>query len=817
MKKKLTFSYQKKINKNLPQIHTSNINLSINNTFVLIRNNTQENLSLSRNNNLPIIFSNSFKKKKTMFSPLKLTKSKMTKNIHPIELKKKISIKSESENSPLFELMMSNNILSKFLYFFNLRELLILMNINKKINTFIKNTDVFNKYIKIKDDIKKGKLFEEIQNDKIIKNIKYNFRNSSRNISYQLTSQSNYLNNNIIGQNINSFLKYNLLNKSKIKLTKIINPKISKNTPSFNILQNYEKNNFNSKMSTFTSNHFESSRNSVFSSKTGSSKFKSQSKDKKTTKNDFDIMNNKNFDIKKLKIFLLSLIKNNGHKMSLLIKKYKLNYLESKLIFNGIIESFILKAVKENNQIILDSLILQRINPEKYLDFYIEPILNLDCFKIRKINFNNVIISSPLLIKKLSNLIHRNCNNIKILSLQNNNIGDNSAKLLFKSLKNTQNLSILNLEHNQISSKSITYFESFLKNNRSLITLVLSYNYLSTSGCNLLLDYLKKNENSVLKTLDISYNGIGEGGIESLVNYIKSNKNIISLFLSGNYLCDKGLNKFSNLLFVNNKNYKKIKLSYLDISNNSFTKKSCIYINNIIYYSSFISNINISYNNLCNEGISNIFSCINKQSKLVSLDLSKTNIDEKCVDYLSKKLNKNIALRILNLSYNSLNKACIYLKNLLLNETNLKLIKLVSCKISQESNLIFQGLSNNKSLQTFDISNNYLYIDNTFLNDFFIFFKNNKKLNNLIMDMTNIDDFTMNYISHYLEENQGLKLISLKNNTITNQSVFSLLNSLQKNENIRKIILEGNPIDPDIKQQIYNMLNEKINIGKNDC
>jgi len=809
MKKNLTLSQ-------LPQIHTSNINLSINNTFVLIRNNTHENFTLNQKSNLPNIFSNSIKKKKTKFSPLNFTKTKtninLSPNINTIKLKKKNSQKSENEINPLFELMMSNKILSKFLYFFNVRELLILMNINKKINIFIKNTEVFKKYIDIKNDIKCGKLFKDTKNDKVFKNIKYNFRNSSRNISYQLTTQSTFLSNfnkTNKTENINSFLKYNLLTKKKLKLSKIVNPKLTKNIPSLKILDNL-------KLNAFTTNHIETSRNSVLSSKTGSSKHKSLTKDNLTKRDYNEIFNINEINMKKLKTMLLSLIKNNGNKISLLMKKYKLNFSETKIIFLGIIESLILKAMKENNnEIDIDSLILQRVNPDKFLDFYIDPILNLNYIKIHKINLNNVIIPSLFTIKKISNLIYRNLDNIKILSLQNNYIGDTYAKILFKSLKNNQILSILNLDHNQISANGIKYIEPFLLNNCSLNTLALSYNYLSASGANLLLNYLKENSNSNLKTLDISFNGIGDKGIESLVEYIKSNKKLISLFFSGNLIGDKGLSKFSNLLFVDNKNYKKVKLSYLDISNNSFTKKSYIYINNIIYFSSFISNINISYNSLYNEGVSNIFSCINKQSKLISLDLSNTNLNEKSVEFITEKIDKSILLRILNLSHNNLNKACSYIKNLLIKESNLKVLKLVFCKISQESNLIFQGLCNNNGLQTFDISSNYLLVDNNLLKDLYSFFKNNKKLNNLIMDNTNIDDFLMNYISQFIEENKGLKFISLKDNKITNQGAFSLLNSLQKNENIRKIGLEGNPVETVIKQQIYILLNEKLNMNLN--
>ena len=586
--------------------------------------------------------------------------------------------------------------------------------------------------------------------------------------------------------------------KKKIKVTKKIN-----NLSPYLILKDDNKSIPNLKF-TFPTNMNDTSRNSHISSKIDLSKFQ------KTDEFNFT---NDNLNIAKLKKKLLSLIKNNGNKISLLMSKYKLNFIETKLIFNGIIESLILKALKENKNS-FDSLMLQMINPKKYFDLYLDPILNLNFIKIRKINFNNVTISSLIIMKKISNIILRNLDNIKILSLQNNNIDDVYAKVLFTAIKFNKSISILNLDHNQISSKSIIYFESFLKNNNSLNTLILSYNYLSSSGSNILMNFLKENNNSNLKTLDISYNGIEEEGIELLTEYIKINKNLISLFLCGNYLCDKGINKLSNLLFVSNNDDKKVKLSYLDISNNFFTKNSCECINNIIFNSSFISSMNISFNNLNNESIYKIFSCINKQNKLVSLDLTKTNIDEKSIEYISKKLDKSISLRILDLSYNNLNKACKYIKNLLVKETNLKVLKLKSCQIILESNLIFQGLSSNKGLQTFDISNNNLYMDNSLFGDLKNFFQNNTKLNNLNMDNNNIDDISLNFISYFLIENKSLKTISLKNNRISNKSGMVLMNNLHKYGNIRKIELEGNLIDTEMKHQINILLNEKLNKNK---
>ena len=332
--KRETLSYKKKKSlRNLPQINNSNINLSINNTFVLIRNNTQENLSIKENNYLPKIFSNNIIKKKTIISPLKSTKTKNSTNLHTITLKKKNIEKSEKEINPMLEFMMSKKILGKFLHLFNIRELFVLMNINKKINTFIKNTEIFKKYIIINKDFRNGTLFKDTKKGII-------FRNNSKNISYFIPTQFTF-NNNKNSQNINSFLKYNLLTKKKIKLTKIID-----DLPSFQFMRNNNKELSNLKLTSLTSMN-DTSRNSVISSKTGSSKFQN--------KDEFEF-NNDNLNLKKLKKMLLSLIKNNGNKISLLMTKYKLNFIETKLIFNGIIESLILKSLKDNKNN-LDSLI----------------------------------------------------------------------------------------------------------------------------------------------------------------------------------------------------------------------------------------------------------------------------------------------------------------------------------------------------------------------------------------------------------------------------------------------------------------------------
>jgi hypothetical protein len=373
------------------------------------------------------------------------------------------------------------------------------MNVNKKINNFIKKTLVFQKYINIKNDLKNGNLFSNLNKNNIypnIKNIKNNILKTSNNIKIEINIESNNFDfnnkNDTSNKNINAFFKYNLLNKKKLKLKKVLNPDIlelsqtsSNKNSNINNIKKFEKeiSNIQMKNSIYTNNNIlDSLNNTLISYKTGSSKNENTEKEKISKIDDnssySDILN-----FNKFRMNIISLIKDNGNKMLLLMKKYKLNSNEAKVIFKGIIESYLLKKQsyeKEKSKNYFSSLVLQNIKADKYFSYYIDPLLNLEFEDIIKIHFDNVIISSINIMKKISYLLSRNFTSIKILLLPNNNIDDNCGKLLFKSLKYNKSLTILNLAHNKISNISIINGELFFKYNNSLTTLVLTYNYLGT-------------------------------------------------------------------------------------------------------------------------------------------------------------------------------------------------------------------------------------------------------------------------------------------------------------------------------------------------
>ena len=121
--KKNIFSYNKKKLRRLPQIRGSSINLSINNTYVLIKNQTPDNYSFIKKDILPNIFSYNTKNKDNILSPIKKTKKKETPNIHTFKLIKTETVINEQKTPE--DLFLTHKFLNRMIWFFNIRELLI--------------------------------------------------------------------------------------------------------------------------------------------------------------------------------------------------------------------------------------------------------------------------------------------------------------------------------------------------------------------------------------------------------------------------------------------------------------------------------------------------------------------------------------------------------------------------------------------------------------------------------------------------------------------------------------------------------------------
>ena len=525
--------------------------------------------------------------------------------------------------------------------------------------------------------------------------------------------------------------------------------------------------------------------------------------EKENKKFDFKLPN---IDFQKLKIKYLN---NNCQIIKKYTKTYSLTNIESRCIFNGIIEYLLIKEKgipMENHTQKSFSLLNMRIL--NGLNYYIDSLTNLDFLNIIKLDLSNVGITSINTMKKLCNIFQRYASTLKILSLSHNNIDDKGAKILFSGLQNNSALEILNLSYNEIGEEGLE--TNFFSTNRTLHTLSFQHNLLGPNGTNYLFNYLIQNRNMNLKSLEVGYNGITKEGAEYISKYIKNNENIMTLNIEGNYFCNEGMKIICESISQNKgRNY----ISFLDFQNNNITNKGCQHISNMLSNSSFINGISLKNNSLENDGVIKIISSITKENiNLISLDLSDTKIDEKAMKSISEKINNNTLLQKLILSYNNFRIAGNYINNLLNKESNLKYLDLSFCNVDNQFNLIFEGLSKNQNLKLINLSGNNIPMKKEALNELGKVLIDNTNLRNLYLNECNIDDMGMNYINKNLENNHALLTLSLNNNFITKKSISGLENAIIKSKIIKYIYLyENKELNNKLINQIQTALKNNNN------
>lgn len=125
------------------------------------------------------------------------------------------------------------------------------------------------------------------------------------------------------------------------------------------------------------------------------------------------------------------------------------------------------------------------------------------------------------------------------LSLADQRILDEGAKLLFQALKPSQLLS-LNLSANKLTNECCNYAKVSLVGSPSLEKLVLSHNSISDRGAVLISQGIANNHH--LKLLDVSFNQIDGAGMKALFVGVGMSASIRSVCTTGNIVFDDRFN-----------------------------------------------------------------------------------------------------------------------------------------------------------------------------------------------------------------------------------------------------------------------------------
>ena len=512
-------------------------------------------------------------------------------------------------------------------------------------------------------------------------------------------------------------------------------------------------------------------------------------------------------DLKNLKYS--DIIGANGDKILKFTKKFDLNPIEVKCIFFGLLESKMLLKETNNEFNIKNSGIGGAIS------LFVKPIINLKRYNLIKINVSGNQFNQRDL-KYLGLIISLNSSTLSFLDLSYTNLDDENCRFLFLALKKCVNISLLNLTNNSIGSEGLSYLEKFFLNSEKLTTLMLRHNLIGTQGLIYLTGYFKLNKKIKLRTLDISYNGIYIEGVQTLTEFIVNYKKLISLYMGGNYIKEEGINILSNGLL----NSQNCELSYLFLENNNLsTKKSIEYVANIISKHPFITSIELKTNELFDEYGSKLFELLNPESKLLSLDLSNNNIGEKTLDSMYNYLIQNKNLRRIILNENEFNEDCCkVIKDILKDsKVNIKNLSLKSCHIENNINLIFEGLTENKMIESIDLSNNKIGVKKKRFKSILNCLKLNKELNDINLDSNELHDDCLEILIEGLFDSTTIKNINLNENLFSKELYPKLLDLVKVNKYIKKLTIINSGFDEksliELDKIVKNnalMKNEKI-------
>ena len=511
----------------------------------------------------------------------------------------------------------------------------------------------------------------------------------------------------------------------------------------------------------------------------------------------------KKFDLEKLKFD--ELFGNNGDKIKKIIKKYKLNPLEERIIVNGLIEAKLL-----DNKDKIKEFILNNSNLQNAISFFIPAFINLYQNSLVKLNLssNNFTLKD---MKYISNIIKLNSNSLSLFNISDNNLEDNCCKMLFPSFVNCINLSNLNISNNKIGSEGFSYLEDFFGKSERLNTLLVKNNLIGSKGISYLNEFFIINPKISIRTLDISYNGIQFEGIEKLCNYIIKNKKVISLFIGGNYIGKKGIEILSETLIKN----ENIPLAYLFLENNEL-KYGIEELSNIISYNKFITLVDIKNNILNDDDISKLFQSLKVESKILTLDLSFNVIDTDGIKSIYEYLKKNKTLRQIILNNNFLSeKSCVVIKKMLEDsDINLKNLSLQSCQIKSYAVLIFEGLKKNINLDSINLADNNIGILKEKFSLLSPCLKENKNLKELNLDSNAINNECLKLILDGIAESTSLKFVTFRYNKFERSIFYSVLDTLEKNKNLKKFDFTNSGFYSNELQELEDKIKENSIVKK---
>ena len=399
--------------------------------------------------------------------------------------------------------------------------------------------------------------------------------------------------------------------------------------------------------------------------------------------------------------------------------------------------------------------------------------------KLTKLILGNNILGPKGLIELFINL--KNCTKLNLLDVSYNGIDKNIFNN--KNVEDIFNESLPNLysfyyEGNYLSTEEVKNFVKDIANNKCLTYLYLQNNQLNDDSMEILSYLITKNP--YMHNLGLGYNKFTSKGIQSLCNgLMNKDSNIMELCLQKNNLDEASLSYLAEAL-KSNQSMRSLNLSY-----NNFTKDECgNLISRIISESPKLKNLNLT---ACHLGlkIKDICNKLEENKTITYIDMSVNDFGKNSEIFkaLAKMLGKNMYLKYLYLDSNYVSDKDF---DIIINEgikfnKNLKYLSLKSNKITLSS---IKALSDSIKKDNKKQLEHYLKNVKQPKKDYNFFLQGQSGSNVLVRDYKYLEaiepELNEKGILKSIKSNDYIKIIMLDDNPIKDQESLIKLNTVLK-------------------------------------
>ena len=391
----------------------------------------------------------------------------------------------------------------------------------------------------------------------------------------------------------------------------------------------------------------------------------------------------------------------------------------SSISFNEIFKSYIDKAYKD--------VIIKKCNIENYEIKQVFKEINKLKIKRCKISFGNNFL---------------NFKTINELYLENINLINENLNIILQGIKsNLNNIKILSIKNNNISKLNLDLDENIIYNNLEFLN--LSNNKISKIAENIF-DILP-----IIKTIDLTNNNINFiCRYKNILNISKEKNCIILLSKNPGIIKEKNREEYCNYLkeYIPEKLNKNNHIKYLNLEglfiNKTYNILSQINFNTMEI--TFLNSLNLSHNNLTDQNLIEIIKN-NKDffSRIKKLILCSNYITEECINSLINDENGEFQkifanLKKLDISGNHIKFTDLnQLKNLIKTFPNLKTLLLKYTPFENDYNnyLKMKAMNKIEEGENKELSESYLQFEEIFEKEKFL---NEKKIK---IKMMNTNDY----------------------------------------------------------------------------